>query len=132
MWRTAFVSRVPSMREARRPWREAPFREQQLVRAVTLTAKRERGTNRYLVWGGEDHHWVNLDAEAHDEALPLCDCGFCEFLPDDQREVCAHGIAALLHEGDPRIVGAIGRMVRSAWLDHRLILHITKEPLGGE
>jgi uncharacterized Zn finger protein len=74
-----------------------------LERSLQLRAER-LGGRRYRVAGGRDAHWVDLA----DRAVPLCDCG--DHLWRDA--VCKHILAALLREGDPRVLAALGLLVR--------------------
>ncbi len=62
-----------------------------------------RGRGRYRVSGGRDEHWVDLHTVAH----PRCDCG--DHLWRDR--VCKHILAALLREGDERVLRALGGLV---------------------
>ena len=72
-----------------------------LERSLTLVGKRI-GEGRYHVTGGEHDHWVDLYTASH----PRCDCG--DHLWRDQ--ICKHILAALLREGNDRVVGALGRL----------------------
>ena len=72
-----------------------------LERALPLTARRV-GEGRYQVAGGETDHWVDLYSASH----PRCDCG--DHLWRDQ--LCKHILAALLREGNDRVVTALGRL----------------------
>ena len=69
-----------------------------LERGLALRAERV-GDGRYRVTGGSQDHWVDLFTAAH----PRCDCG--DHVWRDQ--VCKHILAALLREGDARVVGAL-------------------------
>lgn len=62
------------------------------------------GDGRYFVSGGRDSHWVDLRTPNH----PRCDCG--DHLWRDA--VCKHILAALLREGAPEVIGAVGRLVQ--------------------
>ena len=70
-----------------------------LERALALRAGRI-GPGRYRVTGGAQDHWVDLASPAH----PRCDCGDHTW----RDQVCKHILAALLREGDPRVVTALG------------------------
>jgi uncharacterized Zn finger protein len=72
-------------------------------RGVSLVAVRT-GPGRYRVTGGSEAHWVDLATPNH----PRCDCG--DHLWRDR--VCKHIVAALLREGDPDVVQALGGLVR--------------------
>lgn len=61
------------------------------------------GTGQYRVTGGEHEHWVDLYTAAH----PRCDCG--DHLWRDQ--ICKHILAALLREGDERVLSALRELV---------------------
>jgi uncharacterized Zn finger protein len=74
-----------------------------LERGVELVAIR-LGHGRYRVIGGAEEHWVDLATPNQ----PRCDCG--DHLWRDQ--VCKHILAALLREGDPDVIGAVGALVR--------------------
>ena len=75
-----------------------------LERALELTADRlGHGHGRYRVRGGTQEHWVDLFTAAH----PRCDCGDHLW----REAVCKHILAALLREGDARVVAAVGRLV---------------------
>ena len=73
-----------------------------LERGLALRADRV-GEGRYRVSGGTQDHWVDLFTAAH----PRCDCG--DHVWRDQ--VCKHILAALLREGDARVVGALATVV---------------------
>ena len=74
-----------------------------LERCLRLQATRV-GPGRYRVVGGAQIHWVDL----YTTALPRCDCG--DHLWRDQ--ICKHILAALLREGDERVLTALGHLVR--------------------
>jgi hypothetical protein len=76
-----------------------------LERGLALRADRV-GEGRYRVTGGTQDHWVDLFTAAH----PRCDCG--DHVWRDQ--VCKHILAALLREGDARVVGALATVVTRA------------------
>jgi hypothetical protein len=76
-----------------------------LERSLALVGERV-GHGRYRVTGGRTDHWVDLHSSAH----PRCDCG--DHLWREQ--VCKHILAALLREGDERVVRALGQLV-SRW-----------------
>jgi uncharacterized Zn finger protein len=73
-----------------------------LERALELTAERV-GQGRYRVKGGAQDHWVDLFSAAH----PRCDCGDHLW----REAVCKHILAALLREGDPRVVAGVARVM---------------------
>lgn len=62
------------------------------------------GPGRYCVTGGDEPHWVDLHSALH----PRCDCGDHLW----RESVCKHILAAMLREGDERVLGAIGQLVR--------------------
>jgi len=72
-----------------------------LGRSLTLQAERA-GHGRYRIAGGAQEHWVDLYATAH----PRCDCG--DHLWRDT--VCKHILAALMREGNERVLRAIGTL----------------------
>ena len=61
------------------------------------------GHGQYRIDGGAQAHWVDL----YTANVPRCDCG--DHLWRDQ--VCKHILAALLREGNERVVGALGDLV---------------------
>jgi SWIM zinc finger len=73
-----------------------------LERCLQLQASRT-GAGRYHVAGGEQAHWVDL----YTTGIPRCDCG--DHLWRDQ--ICKHILAALLREGDERVLGALRALV---------------------
>ena len=62
------------------------------------------GPGRYAVRGGNEPHWVDLRTPNQ----PRCDCG--DHLWREQ--VCKHILAALLREGDERVLRAVAELVR--------------------
>lgn len=78
--------------------------QRRLERSLNLQAERA-GQGRYRVAGGQQEHWVDLYTQAH----PRCDCG--DHLWRDQ--ICKHILAALLREGNERVVGALGPLFTS-------------------
>ena len=74
-----------------------------LERSLALTVTRF-GTGRYRVTGGVQTHWVDL----HTASLPRCDCG--DHLWRDR--ICKHILAALLREGDERVLTSLGLLVK--------------------
>ena len=62
------------------------------------------GRGRYRVSGGAELHWVDLYSAQH----PRCDCG--DHLWRDR--ICKHILAALLREGDERVLGSLSRLVQ--------------------
>ena len=73
-----------------------------LERALELRAERV-GLGRYAVRGGAQEHWVDLATAGH----PRCDCGDHLW----REAVCKHILAALLREGDARVLAAVGRLM---------------------
>lgn len=73
-----------------------------LERALQLHAE-HAGPGRYRISGGESTHWVDL----YTSGLPRCDCG--DHVWRDQ--VCKHILAALLREGDERVLAALRDLV---------------------
>ena len=74
-----------------------------LERSLELEGERV-GHGRYRVTGGRVDHWVDLYSSAH----PRCDCG--DHLWREQ--ICKHILAALLREGDERVVRALGYLAQ--------------------
>ena len=74
-----------------------------LERALELAAERV-GQGRYRVRGGAHEHWVDLWSAAH----PRCDCGDHLW----REALCKHILAALLREGDPRVVAGVGQVMQ--------------------
>ena len=74
-----------------------------LERSLELEGERV-GHGRYRVSGGSSVHWVDLYSSAH----PRCDCG--DHLWREQ--ICKHILAALLREGNERVVRALGRLAQ--------------------
>jgi hypothetical protein len=70
-----------------------------LERSLQLHGERV-GEGQYLVTGGTHDHWVDLYTTSH----PRCDCG--DHLWRDR--VCKHILAALLREGNERVLRALG------------------------
>lgn len=62
------------------------------------------GRGRYRVSGGAEPHWVDLYSAQH----PRCDCG--DHLWREQ--ICKHILAALLREGNERVLRALGALVK--------------------
>lgn len=73
-----------------------------LERSLGLRAERI-GEGRYRISGGAHAHWVDL----YTAAYPRCDCG--DHIWRDR--ICKHILAALLREGDDRIVVALAELV---------------------
>jgi uncharacterized Zn finger protein len=74
-----------------------------LERGLALHLERV-GDGQYRATGGTQAHWVDLYNAAH----PRCDCG--DHLWREQ--VCKHILAAMLREGDARVVEAVAELVR--------------------
>lgn len=62
------------------------------------------GRGRYRVTGGGEPHWVDLHTAHH----PRCDCGDHLW----REAVCKHILAAMLREGDERVLHALSNLVR--------------------
>ncbi len=73
-----------------------------LERSLELVAERS-GHGRYRVSGGSQTHWVDLYSAAH----PRCDCGDHLW----RERICKHILAALLREGNDRVVAALGGLL---------------------
>lgn len=106
------------------PWRNADIDPERLCRAIGYNVAPDPGKHGvYNVWSGagDSSYWVNL----RDIDCPLCDCH-----DHVAREVlCKHAIAALLYEGDPRVLLRVGQLVREGFLARRLLLALTRLPL---
>jgi hypothetical protein len=74
-----------------------------LERALSLSAQ-PIGRRRFLVTGGAERHYVDLDAPS----AAQCDC-------DDRVQVgpCKHILRARLHEGDESVLGAVATLVQA-------------------
>jgi SWIM zinc finger len=72
-----------------------------LERSLVLEGERV-GNGQYRVTGGAQAHWVDLYTTSH----PRCDCG--DHLWREQ--ICKHILAALLREGNGRVVTALGTL----------------------
>src|SRR5918911_3940454 len=70
-----------------------------LARSLTLNGERV-GDGRYHVTGGDSDHWVDL----YTASTPRCDCGDHLW----RERICKHILAALLREGNERVVTALG------------------------
>ena len=75
---------------------------ERLARSLQLRGERV-GRGRYRVVGGHTDHWVDLYTTSH----PRCDCGDHLW----RERICKHILAALLREGDERVVSALGTLV---------------------
>jgi hypothetical protein len=73
-----------------------------LERGLGLEAARV-GPGRYRVVGGSEPHWVDL----HTRNQPRCDCGDHLW----RERICKHILAALLREGDERVLRAVRQLV---------------------
>lgn len=74
-----------------------------LERSLGLVGERV-GTGRYRVAGGAQIHWVDL----YTTSMPRCDCG--DHLWRDR--ICKHILAALLREGDERVIAALAVLMQ--------------------
>lgn len=91
-------------------WRDAPIDEQKLLRVVgQYRVVGQTAHDIVIVDGGRERHLVNLRASIGD----VCDCGDHTF----RESLCVHALAALLWLNDERIVAAVGKVMRDAWLD---------------
>jgi hypothetical protein len=73
-----------------------------LERSLGLRLERV-GHGRYHAVGGSHEHWVDLYTTSH----PRCDCG--DHLWRDR--ICKHILAALLREGNERVITALPRLL---------------------
>jgi len=76
-----------------------------LERSLALRVERI-GNGRFRVGGGTQLHWVDLHTVSH----PRCDCG--DHLWRDR--ICKHILAALLREGNERVLTALPRLLARA------------------
>jgi hypothetical protein len=74
---------------------------ERLERSLQLRGERV-GRGRYRVVGGHTDHWVDLYTTSH----PRCDCGDHLW----RERICKHILAALLREGNERVVNALGTL----------------------
>jgi len=74
-----------------------------LERSLLLHSERV-DAGQYHVTGGAQAHWVDLVTRDH----PRCDCG--DHLWRDA--ICKHMLAALLREGDERVLASVGELVQ--------------------
>ena len=74
---------------------------ERLARSLQLEGERV-GEGRYRVRGGEQEHWVDL----YSTSIPRCDCGDHLW----RERICKHILAALLREGNDRVVRALGKL----------------------
>ncbi|HET6344747.1 MAG TPA: SWIM zinc finger family protein [Myxococcota bacterium] len=81
-----------------------------LERALSLQVVRVE-PGRFQVAGGAQTHWVDL----YTTELPRCDCG--DHLWRDR--VCKHILAALLREGNERVLASVRELVGTL-RSHRL------------
>ena len=72
-----------------------------LERSLQLEGERV-GDGQYRVTGGHQAHWVDL----YTTSFPRCDCG--DHLWREQ--ICKHILAALLREGNGRVISALGTL----------------------
>jgi hypothetical protein len=63
------------------------------------------GPGRYVVTGGDEPHWVDL----YSRFVPRCDCGDHLW----RERVCKHILAALLREGDERVIREVSGLVHA-------------------
>jgi hypothetical protein len=73
-----------------------------LERSLGLTGERV-GHGRYHFVGGKEPHWVDL----YTAAFPRCDCADHVW----RESICKHILAALIREGNERVIGEVGRLV---------------------
>lgn len=60
---------------------------------------------QYLVTGGDEPHWVDL----RERLLTRCDCGDHLW----RERICKHILAAMLREGDERVIREVGGLVNT-------------------
>ena len=76
-----------------------------LERSLGLHGERV-GPGRYRITGGTQVHWVDLYTASH----PRCDCGDHLW----RERICKHILAALLREGNERVLTALPRLLARA------------------
>jgi len=76
-----------------------------LERSLGLRGERV-GPGRYRIAGGTQDHWVDLYTTSH----PRCDCGDHLW----RERICKHILAALLREGNERVVTTLPRLFARA------------------
>jgi hypothetical protein len=76
-----------------------------LERSIGLRGERV-GDGRYRITGGTQDHWVDLYSTTH----PRCDCGDHLW----RERICKHILAALLREGNERVVTTLPRLLARA------------------
>lgn len=76
-----------------------------LERSLGLHGERV-GLGRYRVTGSGAEHWVDL----YTARQPRCDCGDHLW----RERICKHILAALLREGNERVVSALPRLIERA------------------
>ena len=74
---------------------------ERLERSLGLRGERV-GDGRYRLTGGDQDHWVDL----YTTSTPRCDCGDHLW----RERICKHILAALLREGNERVIGALGTL----------------------
>ena len=72
-----------------------------LLRSLALLGERV-GHGRYHFVGGSEPHWVDL----YTAAIPRCDCADHLW----RETICKHILAALIREGNERVIGELGRL----------------------
>jgi len=104
-WASPALAAAPASAQANRPAidfdQAGGIDLDRLERSLQLHGERV-GIGRYRVTGGAQDHWVDLYTTSH----PRCDCG--DHLWREQ--LCKHILAALLREGNDRVVSALGRL----------------------
>ena len=73
-----------------------------LERSLGLRGERV-APGRYRITGGDQVHWVDLYTASH----PRCDCGDHLW----RERICKHILAALLREGNERVLTALPRLL---------------------
>lgn len=73
-----------------------------LERSLGLRGERV-GPGRYRITGSNQVHWVDLYTASH----PRCDCGDHLW----RERICKHILAALLREGNERVLTALPRLL---------------------
>jgi SWIM zinc finger len=82
---------------------------ERLERSLGLRGERV-GDGRYRITGGSQDHWVDL----HNVSHPRCDCGDHLW----RERICKHILAALLREGNERVLTTLPRLLARAHEPH--------------
>lgn len=93
-----------------RKWRRYEIDDRRLLKVIgqyRVVGQTAQGV--IIVDGGSERHLVYLYSSLGE----ACDCADHTF----RESLCVHALAALLYLNDERVVAAVGRVMRDAWLD---------------